>query len=59
MQQNELAKKIVELDARPSDCLAIAAAHKKPIFVSSNLFEQVEDMSEVLDRMNESGTESD
>jgi hypothetical protein len=59
MQQNELAKKIVELDARPSDCLAIAAAHKKPIFVSSNLFEQVEDMSELLDRMNESGTESD
>ena len=58
-QQNELARKIVELDARPSDCLAIAAAHKKPIFVSSNLFEQVEDMSEVLDRMNESGSEAD
>jgi bifunctional DNase/RNase len=59
MQQNELAKKIVELDARPSDCLAIAAAHKKPIFVSSNLFDQVEDMSEVLDRMNESGSEAE
>ena len=58
--ENELQqRKIIELDARPSDCLAIAAAHKKPIFVSSNLFEQVEDMSEVLDRMNESGTESD
>ena len=56
-QQNELARKIVELDARPSDCLAIAAAHKKPIFVSAALFEQVEDMSEVLERMNESGTE--
>ena len=58
-QENELARKIVELDARPSDCLAIAAAHKKPIFVSTQLFEQVEDMSEVLERMNESGTESD
>jgi uncharacterized protein len=58
-QQNELARKIVELDARPSDCLAIAAAHKKPIFVAAPLFEQVEDMSEVLDRMNESGTETD
>jgi hypothetical protein len=30
-QQNELARKIVELDARPSDCLALAAAQKKPI----------------------------
>ena len=59
MQQNELARKIVELDARPSDCLAIAAAHKKPIFVSASLFEQVEDMSKVLDQMNESGSESE
>ena len=57
-QQNELhtARKIVEVDARPSDCLAIAAAQKKPIFVASELFEQVEDMSEVLNRINESGS---
>ena len=27
-QQNEVARKIVELDARPSDCLALAAAQK-------------------------------
>ncbi|HSY19667.1 MAG TPA: bifunctional nuclease domain-containing protein, partial [Candidatus Acidoferrales bacterium] len=40
-QQNELQteRKIVELDARPSDCLALAAAQKKPIFVSAKLFE--------------------
>jgi bifunctional DNase/RNase len=59
-QQNELhtERKIVELDARPSDCLALAAAQKKPVFVSAKLFEQVEDMSAVLDKMNESG-ESD
>jgi hypothetical protein len=59
-QQNELqtARKIVEIDARPSDCLAIATAQKRPIFVSSALFEQVEDMSEVLDRINETGSES-
>ena len=55
-QQNEVARKIVELDARPSDCLAIAAAHKKPIFVTASLFEQVEDMSEVLNRINETGS---
>ncbi len=57
-QQNEVARKIVELDARPSDCLALAAAQKKPIFVSASLFAQVEDMSSVLDKMNESGSES-
>jgi uncharacterized protein len=57
-QQNELnvARKIVEIDARPSDCLALATAQKRPIYVAAALFEQVEDMSEVLDRINETGT---
>jgi hypothetical protein len=54
-QKNEMARKIVEIDARPSDCLAIASAHKSPIYVRSNLFDQVEDMSEVLERINENG----
>ena len=58
-QQNEVARKIVEVDARPSDCLAIAAAQKKPIYVSAPLFAQVEDMSEVLNRINESGSEAE
>ena len=57
-QSNEVARKIVEIDARPSDCLAIATAQKRPIFVSSKLFDQVEDMTEVLDRINESGSEA-
>jgi len=56
-QQNELARKIVEIDARPSDCLAMATAQKRPIYVSAALFEQVEDMTEVLDRINENGGE--
>jgi uncharacterized protein len=54
-QQNELARKIVEIDARPSDCLALATAQKRPIYVAAPLFEQVEDMSEVLNRINETG----
>jgi len=58
-QQNEVARKIVEIDARPSDCLAIAAAQKRKIYVAQALFEQVEDMSAVLDKINESGTESE
>src|SRR5204863_9648765 len=36
-QQNELARKIVEIDARPSDCLALATAQKRPIYVAANL----------------------
>jgi bifunctional DNase/RNase len=52
-QNNELGRKLVEIDARPSDCLAIAAAQKRPIYVASALFETVEDMSEVLERINE------
>jgi hypothetical protein len=54
-QQNELGRKLGEIDARPSDCLALATAQKRPLFVSSPLFDQVEDMSEVLERINESG----
>ncbi len=56
-EQNELGRKLVELDARPSDCIALASAHKKPIYVAQHLFEQVEDMSAVLERINESGNE--
>jgi bifunctional DNase/RNase len=58
-QQNELGRKLVEIDARPSDCLALAAAQKRPIYVSSSLFEQVEDMSEVLERINENNEEAE
>ena len=56
-QQNELGRKLVELDARPSDCIAIATSQKRPLFVTTSLFEQVEDMSEVLQRINEGGAE--
>ena len=52
-QENELGKKFVEIDARPSDCLALAAAHKRPVFVAKALFDQVEDMTEYLDKLNE------
>ncbi len=52
-QQNELGLKIVEVDARPSDCIALATSLKKPLFVAVPLFEQVEDMTQVLERLNE------
>lgn len=52
-QQNELGTKLVEIDARPSDCLALASAVKRPIFVTRSLFQEVEDMSEHLAGANE------
>jgi bifunctional DNase/RNase len=56
-QQNELATKLVEIDARPSDCLALATAQKRPLFVATSLFNQVEDMSKWLEEINENGGE--
>jgi len=58
-QENELGKKFVEIDARPSDCLALAAAHKRPVYVTKALFDQVEDMTEYLDKLTESSGESE
>lgn len=54
-QENELGRKIVEIDARPSDCLALVTAQKRPLFVATNLFHQVEDMSKWLEEINENG----
>ena len=56
-QENELGRKLVEIDARPSDCLALATAHKRPVYVASSLFQEVEDMSEVWQRINEASGE--
>jgi len=58
-QQNELGTKLVEIDARPSDCLALASALKRPIFVTRSLFREVEDMSEHLAGAGEAGESDD
>jgi bifunctional DNase/RNase len=58
-QQNELGRKIVEIDARPSDCIALATAQKRPLFVTTTLFSQVEDMSKWLEEINENGGETE
>lgn len=58
-QENELGTKLVEVDARPSDCIALATAHKRPILVARRLFDEVEDMSELLAKMNEQNDNSE
>ncbi|MEM6823431.1 MAG: bifunctional nuclease domain-containing protein [Verrucomicrobiota bacterium] len=49
--ENEVHKKITEIDARPSDCLAIALEEKKPIYVSRLVWDKVSDISAVLEEM--------
>jgi uncharacterized protein len=52
-------KKIIEIDARPSDCIAMATQQTAPIYVSLDVWEQVEDMTEALRKMQEEGSQTD
>lgn len=50
--ENELQqRKIIEIDARSSDCMAMAALQKAPIYVSAAVWDEVEDMSQLLQRL--------
>lgn len=49
--ENELGKKIIELDARPSDSIVLALQQKRPILVARKVFDAREDMSEILERV--------
>ena len=58
--ENELQqKKIIELDGRPSDCIAMATQQKAPIYVSQEVWDEVDDMSDVLRKMEEEGLKPD
>lgn len=46
--ENELGHKIVEIDTRPSDSIVLALACGKPIYTAENVFESVDDMTEIL-----------
>ena len=54
-------KKIIEIDARPSDCIAMATQQRAPIYVSLDVWDEVEDMTEALRKIQDEGsqTESD
>lgn len=54
--QNEIMeRKIVELDARPSDCLALAVRCGAPVFVVREVWDALPDMAAVLEEMREKG----
>ncbi|MEM9445452.1 MAG: bifunctional nuclease family protein [Verrucomicrobiota bacterium] len=50
---NEIHKKFTEIDARPSDCLAISLEMKRPIYVAQKVWDQVSDISPLLEKMKE------
>lgn len=47
--ENELGKKIIEIDARPSDSLVLAVQNKTPIYASRRVLDSVEDMTSVFE----------
>jgi bifunctional DNase/RNase len=49
-------KKIIEIDARPSDCIAMATQQAAPIYVSLDVWDEVEDMTEELRKIKEGGS---
>ncbi len=52
--ENEIMeRKIIELDARPSDCLAVTVRCGAPFYVVRKLWDSLEDMSGVLAEMRE------
>lgn len=58
--ENELMeRKIIELDARPSDCIALAIAQRAPIYITQEVWDEVDDMSEILRKMVSDKEESD
>ena len=52
-------KKIIEIDARPSDCIAMATQQTAPIYVSREVWDRVEDMSEALRKLQEEGSQGE
>ena len=52
-------KKIIEIDSRPSDCIAMAIQQTAPIYVSRDVWDQVEDMTEALQKMQEEGSQTE
>ena len=58
--ENEIEeRKIIEIDARPSDSIALAVQAEAPIYVASHVWEAVEDMSIVLKKMQDASGEQD
>lgn len=50
--ENELhARKVVEIDARPSDSIALAIQQRAPIYIDKKVWEEADDMTDVLTKI--------
>ena len=49
--QNELGRKIIDIDARPSDSIIMAIKQKAPILVAKKVLDEVEDMTELFEQL--------
>ncbi len=56
--RNEVMTKILELDARPSDALMIAARFKMPVKILSSVWDEMEDIAHQLSQLNSDSTDS-
>ena len=50
VQENELGRNMVEIDARPSDSIAIALQQQCPLYVVRSVWEKAEDMTWALEQ---------
>lgn len=58
--ENELyERKIVEIDARPSDSLALAVQAGAPVFLTREVWDAVEDVTELYEKMEKQGFPAD
>jgi uncharacterized protein len=58
--ENELnQKKLIEIDARPSDCIAMATQQPAPIYVSLDVWDQLEDVTETLRMIQQEGSHTE
>lgn len=49
--ENEIESKIVEIDSRPSDAIALALHDERPIYVTRAVLDSEDDMTELLERI--------
>ncbi|RKX32697.1 MAG: bifunctional nuclease family protein [Verrucomicrobia bacterium] len=60
-QENELGRCIIEVDARPSDSIALALQQGCPVYVSRKVWDKAEDMTWAMEQMaqDESGEDTE
>lgn len=46
--ENEIGKKIIEVDSRPSDAILLVFQSQKPVFIKKSLFNSIPDVTELF-----------